>query len=779
MPRRSYSSFSSRSSNNSLSFRRQSRRGFLGVSLAALGVVAAGVAGWWSGVIPSTLGRVAGDVATAVPGGGAATPGGGGTQVAGTATKPGATPDATATPTPATPLEVARRYLAAWQAGDYAAMHTTLSPEAQGRIGREPFVDRYKAIHEEAGIKSVAAVVAADATDAMSAVPYQVTIETRVGQVVEQQRLPLVQSEGRWGVDWQPPLIFKDLSGDRLVRFVPDNPARGRILDRNGKVLAEQGEAPVVGVIPAQIKSETVLLEGLSGLLGMSQDEIRSKYATSPPDWYIPLKRLPWTTPEEELVKIQKIAEGVQVRMVPERVYPQGELAAHVIGYVTLVQAEDLAKGYVAGDRVGRTGIEAFAEKDLAGERGGAVTIIERDGTPVTTLTRKQARPGADVTLTLDLDIQKTAHEALGDRRGAVVVLDPKDSAVVAMVSKPSFDLNGFVLGFSDDAWQRLNDEKLRPLMNRVTDGVYPPGSIFKVVTMSAGMEKLGWGPGHTFSCPGSWKLPNAPQIWLDWKLSGHGKIDLVEGLTTSCDIVFYTIGKEVEDQDGQDAFPQWTRLFGLGKPTGLPELPEAAGNVPDDAWKKETFQDVWATGDTINFSIGQGFLLTTPLQMAVIYVAFANGSTGWRPYLIKQISVPNSQAARITEPKELFKLPVKEETLSAVRAGLNAVPTRLGGTGYEAFKNYAGPPAAGKTGTAETGVKGVTHAWFASYAPQQDAQLVTVSLVEEGTDAEGEGSRAAAPIARMIFERHLGGGQPRAESKPAAQPSPAPPQRP
>lgn len=754
---------------------RRTRRVFLGWLAGAIAVVAGGVAAWWAG----GFGRLPG---LPSPGSMALPPAAGGATVtaapAAGATVATAVP-ATATPTPPeTAVDVGRRYLNAWQAGDYVAMYGLLSPAAQTRIGQQVFVNRYDAIKDEAGITRVTVTVAPDLPTTAPSVPYEVKIETRLGVVTEQQTLPLSQAEGRWGVDWQPSLVFKDLKGERLVRFLPDTPVRGRILDRAGTVLAQMGEAPVVGIIPAEIKDEPALLAGLSQALGLEQETIKKRYASGKPDWFMPIKRLPWTTTEPELVTIQRIAEGVQVRMMPERTYPLGHLAAHVVGYATEVQADDLAKGHQAGDRVGRTGVEASADKELAGERGGRLLIVEKDGTPTVTLAQKKARPGADITLTLDLAVQRIAEEALGDKRGAVVVLDPKDGAVVAMASKPSFDPNEFILGFSDEAWAKLNDAKLRPLTNRTIDGLYPPGSIFKVVTMSAGMEKLGMPPGEMFSCAGSFKLPKAPQVWGDWKPGGHGRVNLVQGLTTSCDIVFYTIGQRLDAlRDDGSPLAEMSRAFGLGKPTGLTELPDVAGNVPDHEWKTKTFNDVWATGDTINFAIGQGFLLVTPLQMAAIYVAIANGGTLWAPYLTQRMTLPGGPDIRTAEPVERAKLPVSPKTIAAIKDGLNGVPTALGGTGYLAFKDYKGPPAAGKTGTAETGVKGVTHAWFASYCPQVDPKLVVVSLVEEGRDAEGEGSRVAAPIARAIFEQALIGLVPPAPT-PATKPA-APPAKP
>jgi penicillin-binding protein 2 len=764
--------------------RRRSRRGFLGW-LAALAALTAGALGaWWAGWFDGLRGIVGrteavSPRATAAPGpAAAATPGASGTVAPGVA--PAGTAATAATPAPPpdnTPGVVGRRYLTAWQAGDFAAMYATLAAPAQARISREAFINRYEAIKEEAGITKVTVTPAAGIPDNATSLPYQVVIETRVGAVSEQQVLPLIQAEGRWGVDWQPTLIFKELKGERLVRFFPDNPVRGRILDRHGTVLAEMGEAPLVGVIPAEIKDEGALLAGLSQKLGMEAAAIKKRYSGGRPDWFMPIKRLSWRTEEPELVAIQRLAEGIQVRMVPERTYPENHLAAHIVGYVTEVQAEDLPKGYQAGDRVGRSGIEAAAEKELAGERGGRLMIVEKDGSPAVTLAQRKAKPGADVTLSLDLTIQRVAEAALGEKRGAVVVMDPKDGAVLALVSKPSFDPNAFVLGFSDEAWAQLNDPKLRPLTNRAVDGVYPPGSIFKVVTMATGMEKLGMPRGEQFSCAGSFKLPKAPQVWADWKPGGHGRLNLVQGLSTSCDIVFYTIGQKADAVTGDATLlAEMARAFGLGQPTGMAELPDAAGNVPDEAWKMKTFNDVWATGDTINFAIGQGFLLVTPLQMAVIYTAIANGGTLWTPYLIQRVTLPGGPDIRTAEPKERGRLPIQPPTLAAIKDGLNAVPTALGGTGYLAFKDYTGPPAAGKTGTAETGVKGVTHAWFASYCPQVDPKLVVITLVEEGKDAEGEGSRAAAPIARAIFEKVLPGGpsQPAPAPKPAATPAPA-----
>lgn len=696
---------------------------------------------------------------------------------------------ATLTPGGETALAVGRRYLAAWEAGNFAAMYALLAPSVQARVARESFIGRHENIRDEAGLRKVTTVLAAGVPENATSLSIEVTSETAIGTIVEQQQLLMIRSDGQWGVDWQPSLIFRELKAERTVRFLPDTPVRGRILDRHGTVLAHQGEAPLVGVIPAEIKDEGELLANLSKLLNLEPEVIKKKYGTGRPDWFMPIKRLPWSTPETDLVKLQAAAAGIQVRMVPERIYPLGHLASHVVGYVAEAQAEDLPKGFQPGDRIGRTGIEAAAEKELAGERGGRLLIVEKDGTPAVTLLQRKARPGADITLTIDLNVQRTAEAALGDKRGAVVTLDPNTGAVLAMASKPSYDPNDFILGISDESWAKLNDEKLRPLTNRTLDGVYPPGSIFKVITMTAGMELLGMPPDEMFTCNGSFQVPKAAQVWGDWKPGGHGRLTLVRGLTTSCDIVFYTIGLRLDREinDRGESLAAMARSFGLGQPTGLTELPEASGNVPDDAWKRKTFQDVWATGDNINFSIGQGFLLVTPLQMANVYAAIANGGTLYSPFLIQRVTLPGGPDIRVTEPKARGKLPTSPRTLQALREGLNAVPTALGGTGYTAFKDYTGPPAAGKTGTAETNVKDITHAWFASYAPQVEAKMAVASLVEEGKDAEGEGSRAAAPIARAIYEQNLAGAPrpaappaPRTVNPPpAAKPGPAPTARP
>jgi penicillin-binding protein 2 len=472
-------------------------------------------------------------------------------------------------PTPSQPTEppgtVGRRYLTAWAAGDFAAMYATLAPAAQARSSRDAFVNRYLAIKDEAGITKVTPTPAAGVPETATSLPYTVQIETHVGTVSEQGALPLVQADGRWGVDWAPTLIFKELKADRLVRFFPDNPIRGRILDRHGTVLAETGEAPVIGVIRAEIKNEAALLAGLSQKLGLDPETIKQRYTGGQADWWMPIKRL---LADPGANWSRSSARPGHSRMRPERAYPRGWRPMSS----AMSLRSRLKMSPRAASRTGRPGhVEAGVEKDRRAR--GRLMIVEKDGSPAVTLAQRKAKPGADVTLTLDLNIQRVAEAALGERRGAVVVLDPKDGAVLAMVSLPSFDPNQFILGLSDETWATLNDPIQRPLMNRTIDGIYPPGSIFKVVTMSAAMEKLGRRVASSSRAPAA-SVAEGAAGWSDWP--GHESTG--QGLTTSRHRLHDRSAADAIEDDGSPLAR--SRALRAGPADRPAELVEAAGNA-------------------------------------------------------------------------------------------------------------------------------------------------------------------------------------------------------
>ena len=650
--------------------------------------------------------------------------------------------------------EAAERFVQAWERGDYRAMYALLSSAARERIDERSFVTRYEGIAEEMGQQAIR-ITLGEPLPGTLRFPIHVVRETsRVGRLEEDNAIPVVREGDGYWVDWTPSLIVADL-GDGRVQWIPTVPQRGRILDRNGRPLAELGLVNKVGVIPGQIQNEQQLLERLSQLLNLPQETIRQRYANGQPDWFMPVATLPDPIDPALLEQLAGIP-GVVVRQWPERVYPLGPAAAHVTGYLSEISAEELpqraSEGYEPGDRIGRTGIEAWAEQFLRGRRGGRLVIVGPDGRERRVLAEVPAEPAADVVTTIDADLQRAAYEALGDRVGSVVAIDPRNGAIRALVSSPSFDPNRFILGLRPEEWQALNDEQRRPLLDRATQVGYPTGSTFKVVTMAAGMEYLGLDAQSTFDCPPTFTLPGSSVVWRDWNPQGQGRLSLHNALVQSCNTVFFQIGAQLDERD-PNLLPQMARGFGFGSETGIPEVPEAAGLVPDPNWKLRERGDYWARGDAVNLSIGQGFFLATPLQLADAYAALANGGTLWRPFLVDRVVAIDGTDRVRAEPSQRGTLPVSAEHIAAIRAALRDVVARPNGTAFSAFQGFS-LPVAGKTGTAESGQE-TPHAWFVAIAPADNPQLVLVVMVEHG----GEGSRVAAPIARQILEAAVRAG--------------------
>lgn len=664
----------------------------------------------------------------------------------------GATPSAVSTATLRTPRDVAGAYVRLWQAEDYEGMYELLSAPAKHTITVEEFAQRYRGIAQEIGQTSFEVTLQDADRDAVNQPIHVVRESAKVGTLAEDNTIPLVEEADGFRVDWTPSLILADL-GDGFVRWQPEVPQRGRILDRKGRPLAHLGQINKVGVVPGQIQDEDALLERLSHALGMPPEVIKSRYASGQPDWFMPIKSYPEPVDPALLEQLAGLP-GVVVQKWPERVYPAGPAAAHLTGYLTEITQEELPdlskEGYSAGDRIGRAGIEAWGESYLAGKPGGRLTFVGPDGTERKVLAEVQGQPSADIVTTIDLDLQLAASQALGDHTGSIVVVDPSNGAILAMASNPTFDPNKFILGLTNEDWAEMNDDTRRPLQNRATQVGYPVGSTFKVVTMAAGMMHLGMTPDTVLECPATFSIDGAPNVWRDWSPTGQGTVTLYNALVQSCNTVFYEIGAEL-DKRGPNLLPEMARGFGFGAPTGLEEIPEIAGTVPDPTWKLEAVRDGWARGDAVNLSIGQGYFLATPLQVANAYAAIANGGTLWQPYLVQEVVALDGTKLYTHEPKEIGKLPVPPEHLDAMRRAMRDVVTAPNGTAVQAFAGQT-HSVGGKTGTAEVGAEPQTpHSWFAAISPVDGAKISALAMVEHG----GEGSATAAPINRRVIDAY------------------------
>lgn len=664
---------------------------------------------------------------------------------------PTLTPLPTLTPTPLPSADaVSQAYLSAWAHGDYPTMYSLLTPDSQLRLTPDQFQSAYADAQTQATVTQVATQLQSllHTGDQASATFHSVWQTHLFGNLNADNTMRLKFSQGRWGVEWQPTLVLPQLGEGVSLIFLSEQPARGNIYDKNFHALAAQGQMVTVGVIPQFLKDEKKVIEYLSSLTKVSPDKIQTQITAARPDWFVPIGEITFEASLENDNMLVNLT-GVDRRAHEVRVYNDGETAAHIIGYMGKIPAEQkqeyLAQGYQGDELVGLSGVESWAEHDLAGQRGGRLVTLSSARQILSEIATLQARAGSSVYLTVDTVFQATVEQLLGERLGAVVVMDPRSGALYALVSYPRFKPAVFTTGFDVDAWAKLYSSEKRPLLNRTIQGLYPPGSVFKVVTLSAALEALDLKPETTFVCTGKWDGLGKEFEKKCWLQGGHGRINLIDGLTQSCDVVFYELGLALHKKDPQ-LLPNWAHAFGLGVPTDLLGLTESAGVVPDDAWKRANLNQPLFDGDAVNTGIGQGYMLATPLQMARLLAAVGNGGHLMRPRLIdKIVSVDGKE--QLFQPEIAGTLPVSPESLDLIRHSLEAVVSGARGTARYAFNNIT-YTVAGKTGTAESGQE-KPHAWFVGYAPADDPHVTIAVILEHA----GEGSKEAAPLFRQIVE--------------------------
>jgi len=661
--------------------------------------------------------------------------------------------------------DVAAEWVARWNAGDYAGMYALTSGTVRRTIPPEEFASRYQGIVDRAKLHSVRAEITGAAGDT-TRVPFRVTFESSIaGEFSEANTLTLVRDEDGWRVAWTPSTIFAELGTDGCVDvdFLPSG--RGKILDRHGEPLAYDGQVERVGIVPGLIPAEDQdrVLRELSDLTGMDEKAITARYEGADPSWFVPIMDFPREESERLLDVISRLP-GVSVKAETARVYPLGEQAAHITGYVSEPTAEQLEADptLVPGQRIGQAGVEAGADDILAGVPGGRLIVVNCDSrVERSEIASRQPVPPRDVVLTIDRAFQTEVFAAMrsqGTVQGAAVILDPRNGAVLALASVPSYDPNGFVLGFAPRDRAALHSEAQRPLLSRAAEGLYPTGSAFKPITFAAAMEGLGYTPETVLDCPSTFQLDGANQVWEDWTVAygvpAQGPLTLHQALVNSCNTIFYAIGRELDAMD-PDYLPKMAKAFGLGAPTGIPYLPEAAGVAPDPAWKLETFGDYWATGDAVNLAIGQGFLQVTPLQLANAYAAIANGGDLLQPYIVSTLVDPDGAKESVGERVVRGQLPVSASTLAALQSALRDQTSDPNGAGsYRVFGDMPWP-IAGKTGTAQVNGSATAkpHSWFAGFGPYgAEAEIASAVIFE----SVGEGVSYAAPVTRRIYDAWL-----------------------
>ncbi|MDR1378698.1 MAG: penicillin-binding protein 2 [Synergistaceae bacterium] len=522
----------------------------------------------------------------------------------------------------------------------------------------------------------------------------------------------------------------------RLIRF---SAPRGEIYDRNGVPLAVNETTFSIMGYPLNL-DEPGMLSHLSGLLSdhgipMSVEDLEKTIKKQRGAPYRVIRLVPNLTMAQmaELVADPKFPNQFFPMPVWRRIYPAGALAANITGYVGEISESELKESlpgsYVGGDLVGKGGVERFYEEQLRGVAGEESIEVNAKGRKVRTIDLRSSEKGQNVYLTLDMGAQKRAVELLSDYKGAIVVMDVKTGAVLVSASLPTYDSNPLAWGVSAREWLDITEDKDKPMLDRAISGVYPPASTFKPLVALAALEEGVITPGTTFFCSGALKLPS--RTFRCWRRNGHGNVNLLGALQNSCDVYFYQVGMKL----GIDRLLKWAKKFGLGVPTGIDLPGESSGNTAGPDWKKERFKKGWYQGDTINYSIGQGFLLLTPLQIARLYAAIANGGRLVTPHVVSE---------NFQKPTNIGIAPDK---LAMVQKGLDYVVSR--GTGFRAG-NF-GVAVAGKTGTAQN-AHGLDHAIFAGYAPADNPQYVAVAMVEAGE----HGSSVASPIVGQILAHVL-----------------------
>ncbi len=541
-------------------------------------------------------------------------------------------------------------------------------------------------------------------------------------------------------------------------------PVRGQIVSRDGKPLAVNRHNYRIVLYREDVEEVEETLDRLSDLIPLPPlrrkaltEEIRRTRAFLP---VVIAENLKW----EEFAEVNANAPalaGISPELGLTRHYPEADFTGHLVGYVAAASERDVERAgkdgaliKLPGMRIGKSGVERVEEIALRGKAG--LSRVEKDahGRPIRELERREGTPGEDLTLTVNMALQKYAMQRMGEESGAVVVMDIYDGDVLAMASTPGFDPNGFVLGLSQKDWLSLRDNEKKPLSNKAVSGLYPPGSTFKMVVAMAALEAGLVGPGHSVYCGGHIELGS--HRFHCWKRGGHGTMNLHQGLKQSCDVYFYDLAKRI----GIDKLAETARKFGIGVLPEIGLVDAKAGLMPDKTWKRAKLKEPWYPGETLHAGIGQGYLLGSPLQLAVMAARIANGGYEVHPRLVR------SRNGERVRSRSLRGTGIDKAHVEAVQRGMYGVVNEPGGTAYRSRIALAGHEMCGKTGTAQvrrittaeraTGVlknselpwKERDHALFVAFTPADDPRYAISVIVEHG----GGGSKVAAPIARDVL---------------------------
>lgn len=572
-----------------------------------------------------------------------------------------------------------------------------------------------------------------------------------------------------WFLQVEQGAYYNELADSNRVRSIEIAAPRGNIYDRNGRELVTNRPSFNVVWIRESNKIDDEWLKNLTRILrqdpSLLLEKIRKMSGTP---GHLPV-RLAEDIDWETVARIENnrmYLPEIKIEVVPLRIYHYGNLASHLIGYMGEINKTELDKAdktrYKGGDLIGKMGLERLRETDLRGEKGHDNMEVNALGFEQQYLKGDEPLPGNDLQLTMDVDLQKIAEDEMAAKQyaGAVVAMEANTGRLLVLASSPVLHLEEFVGGISHQAWQEMLKNPLHPLINKVVQGQYPPGSTYKPITAFAGLAEGLVNPNTTVFCPGFYRFGN--RVYRCWKRGGHGTVNLRRAVAESCDVYFYQLGLRV----GVDRLAKYAKMFGLGQKTGVEMEHEKAGIVPSTDWKKKRYGVKWHEGETVSVAIGQGYNLTTPLQIAVMTSVIANGGTLYKPNIVEQVTDPDGIVVNSFKPQVLSRISGQGHNLKLVREGMIEAVNSSRGTGRKAQIDAHGILVGGKTGTAQVvrlaqykhlkeeniPYEYRDHAWFTCFAPAVNPEIVVTVLVEHGL----HGGSASAPIAAKILNKYF-----------------------
>jgi penicillin-binding protein 2 len=652
----------------------------------------------------------------------------------------------------------AASFLTLWETGEYDQMYELLSSTSQQGITAEDFNAFYQETAFNATLQSVETQLLSSMKNPNSATTkYKAIFNTALfGSFEREIDMILILEDNVWKVDWNPGLIMPELAGGNRLQLETIYSERGDIYARDSQPIVDQTSAYALAIIPNQIEEgkEGILLSYLANLTGRTPESIQASYEDIRlTDWYVPVGEVSAAEINEDWDIITGLG-GLQLVEFQSRYYYNGGIASQAIGYVLAITPEQMeeyqSKGYLGDEQIGQAGLEKYAEEQLAGKPAASLYVVDSQGQILSYLNQADAKLPQEIVTTLDKNLQIEAQKALLGFKGAVVVMEVETGRVLAMASSPSFNPNLFTpenRNSAESLDDMLNDGQQR-LLNRVTQGSYPLGSVFKIIGMAAALESDLYTPETTYFCDSYFEeLPG--ERFKDWTvdkdLPPSGTLTLIQGLMRSCNPWFYHIGLDLFRQEGATYISDIARGFGLGSATGIDQVAEDAGQIIDPA----------SDGDAVQQGIGQGDMLVTPLQVVRFTAALANGGTLYRPQIIERITSTNGVDVYTFSPQVDGTLPVSQETLDAISVAMRGVVNSSIGTANDELGDLS-IPVYGKTGTAENPL-GDSHAWFTGYTSTGRADkpdIAVTVIIENG----GEGSEVAGPVFRRVIETYYYG---------------------